>query len=216
MCLLSWLLVVSAFGSLCAECEVGGLQAVAGLRAQAHPHTFLPHELRQHELRFGVKLAEPQRQPSPQRAPISGAQSFNRTLEEQMRATQQFDAAHHLSSSPQHASRSFMHTHPPPRNASPVPHSAAVARRVLGGIPAKSRVGAAMLKAHQSLAADGFGPAAQPAETAQAGHAHTIHSSPAPPLPAASNIDPALAYLQQLRRREILERSPPANTGGRH
>jgi hypothetical protein len=162
------------------EGEVGGLQAAAGVRAQARPATFLPHELRQHELTFGTAAGR-------------SAQDFERTLERQMRVAQQQDMQH-----PRQQSQ-----------GSKVRATSGACRRSLGGtapappvsdaeIARARRVRDTLFKAQLSLATDvnRVHTAASPATRAVQERQRA--------LPAASHIDPSLAYLQQLRRREIL------------
>jgi hypothetical protein len=222
------------------EGEVGALQAVAGLRAQAAPRTFLPHEIRQHELRFGPVHVDPAVLTAG--AAAGQARAFDEALQRQMRASALLDAAHGLSVTSTGAGKNFLHTYPHPAGALPLPHQHAAGSRGIttkqhkaarqvsavsaarAAVPStvqSKRVRDALFKAQLSMALDQptaflaqqqqqqqqqltaatlLSPGAAAAAAARA----ALSSSP---LPAASNIDPSLAYMQQLRRREIKDAS---------
>jgi hypothetical protein len=205
--------ILSLICSPSSDGEIGGLQASAGMAAQAQPLSFLPHELRQHELRFGgatntTSLARAQ--PSAVRphelrqhelrfgvravdptVSFQSAKSFEKKLQQQMRQTQQWNDSHHLH---QAGGGAFMHTHPHSVGQTSAPHPGVdYPSASVSSVRLNPRVGAALLKAHDSLGLD-FPPPKRGS------------ANPANPrtLPAASNIAPELAYLQQLRRREIM------------
>ena len=123
--------------------------------------------------------------------------------QQQMSVSQQLTAARHLASSPA-AFNVLLQSQSKSRAAAGagagVSRSAASASAsvALAGVKSK-RVRDALTKAHRAMGLDAA--AASSAEPLPAAHSHTPPHLRA--LPAASNIDPSLAYLQQLRRREI-------------
>ena len=123
-----------------------------------------------------------------------------------MSVSQQLAAARHLASSPA-AFNVLLQSQSNSRASAGAGAGVGVSRRasasaasasVLAGVKSK-RVRDALTKAHRAMGLDAA--AASHTEPLPAAHSHT--PSHLRTLPAASNIDPSLAYLQQLRRREI-------------
>lgn len=187
--------------------EVGGLQCAAGLRAQSQPHTFLPHEIRQHQLRFGVEINPDVRSthghrtgsaatPTPQAASVSSypsdARDWDRKLTSQMRANDKWNRSHTIKASSSSSSTSL----PLQQLSSSPVHVSKL----------DPRVTAVLLKARDAL-----GGGIESSQTTQHDFADMRQTSNARShkLPAASHITPDLAYLQQLRRREIVDGTKP-------
>ena len=210
--LLIFSISMSHFLCSTADGEVGGLQAAAGWSAQVEPSKFLPHEIRQHQLRFGgngtnadgtfnplLSPPKPSSSPSSSYAHLHTAGAFDAKLRQQMYATAEWNQAHGISTLTSSASSPLLHTFPH-GDQPPVPHPTSI--RSSSKVKMNPRVGAALMKAHESLGLE-YPPSKQ-------GHANPSNTHT---LPAASNIAPELAYLQQLRRREIIEgKSQSSNT----